>query len=105
MEDTITPTKINADREKRVMTIEWNDGKSCGYGFGALRDACPCATCRGDSPDEGQEDPFALPLIDVRAKMLRNLELVGNYALTIEWEDGHHYGIYNWEYLRSLCEE
>ena len=25
------------------------------------------------------------------------------YALTIVWEDGHDYGIYNWHYLRALC--
>jgi DUF971 family protein len=23
--------------------------------------------------------------------------------LTIVWEDGHDYGIYNWHYLRALC--
>ena len=28
---------------------------------------------------------------------------VGSYALTIVWEDGHDYGIFNWHYLRALC--
>jgi DUF971 family protein len=27
----------------------------------------------------------------------------GSYALTIVWEDGHDYGIFNWHYLRALC--
>ena len=26
---------------------------------------------------------------------IRNLEAVGTYAITIEWEDGHRYGIYH----------
>ena len=30
-------------------------------------------------------------------------ELVGNYALKIEWSDGHGTGIYSFEYLRDIC--
>jgi len=37
------------------------------------------------------------------ASQLVNVEAVGTYALTITWQDGHHYGIYNWNYLRKLC--
>jgi DUF971 family protein len=29
--------------------------------------------------------------------------LVGNYAMKIEWSDGHDSGIYSFEYLRSIC--
>lgn len=29
--------------------------------------------------------------------------LVGNYALQFAWDDGHHTGIYTWEYLKRLC--
>ena len=46
---------------------------------------------------------FDMPDEEMPATMVRKLELVGSYALTIEWEDGHHYGIYNWHYLRALC--
>jgi DUF971 family protein len=46
---------------------------------------------------------FSMPEEDSPAVRMRNLEAVGTYALTIEWEDGHHYGIYNWYYLRVLC--
>ncbi|MBZ0307403.1 MAG: DUF971 domain-containing protein, partial [Anaerolineae bacterium] len=28
---------------------------------------------------------------------------VGNYALQFTWDDGHHTGIYTWEYLLRLC--
>lgn len=46
---------------------------------------------------------FTLPDEDSNRTRLRNLEAVGAYAITFEWEDGHHYGIYNWNYLRGLC--
>jgi DUF971 family protein len=31
-------------------------------------------------------------------------ELVGNYALRIQWSDGHDTGLYTWKYLRELDE-
>jgi DUF971 family protein len=40
---------------------------------------------------------------DSPATRLRNLEAIGAYALNPQWEDGHHYGIYTWNYLRALC--
>jgi DUF971 family protein len=46
---------------------------------------------------------FTMPDEDTSATRMRNLEAVGTYAITIEWEDGHHFGIYTWHYLRSLC--
>jgi DUF971 family protein len=54
---------------------------------------------------EPDEDVFIIPLMDARATRMRNLEAVGGYAINIEWEDGHSYGIYQWEYLRALCEQ
>jgi DUF971 family protein len=46
---------------------------------------------------------FFRPVEDSPATRVQNVEAVGSYALTIAWEDGHHYGIYNWNYLRKLC--
>jgi DUF971 family protein len=51
-------------------------------------------------PDPGV---FEIPDIDAQDTRVRSIEPVGTYAITIEWEDGHHYGIYNWNYLRALC--
>ncbi len=54
----------------------------------------------GTDPDP---EVFDLPEVDIPATRMRNLEAVGTYGLTIEWEDSHHYGIYTWEFLRKLC--
>jgi DUF971 family protein len=32
------------------------------------------------------------------------LSRVGNYAVTLEFSDGHRTGIYSWEYLRAIEE-
>ena len=35
-------------------------------------------------------------------KMLA-VEPVGNYAIRINWSDGHNSGIYSYDHLRSIC--
>ncbi len=44
-----------------------------------------------------------LDLIPTRSYQVERLELVGNYALQFFWDDGHHTGIYTWEFLYRLC--
>jgi DUF971 family protein len=34
---------------------------------------------------------------------ITNAELVGNYAMSFAWIDGHDAGIYTWTFLRDLC--
>lgn len=50
-------------------------------------------------------DPFVftIPLEDTDKTRLVNVDMVGSYAISIQWEDGHSTGIYNWDYLRALC--
>ncbi|MBN1666118.1 MAG: DUF971 domain-containing protein [Anaerolineales bacterium] len=86
--------------------IRWKDGHTSVYHFSLLRYACPCAECRGGHDNmTGVPDPevFDLPEEDSPRTRLEKIEAVGAYAITIEWQDGHHFGIYNWDYLRALC--
>lgn len=102
----IKPVSITANRNIRQLTIVWNDGHTSNYPFSLIRAACPCASCRGGHENMSSEpDPnvFHAVLVDSPATHLHSVTAVGSYALTIEWEDGHHYVIYNWHYLRSLC--
>lgn len=103
----VIPTDITANKQTSVLTIAWNDGQTCTVPFNLLRAACPCASCRGGHEFMSAEpDPevYAKKLADSPATRLRRVEAVGSYALMFEWEDGHSYGIYNWHYLRALCE-
>jgi DUF971 family protein len=100
------PTGITADRNIGELIIIWNDGHTSTFSFSLLRRACPCAECRGGHEKMTSEpDPYVFTLPDENSPStrMRNLEAVGTYAITIEWEDGHNYGIYNWHYLRALC--
>ena len=100
------PTGITANKSKRELTITWNDGHVSVYPFNLLRAACPCASCRGGhenmsaAPDASV---FDITLPDSPETHLTNIHATGSYGITIVWEDGHDYGIYNWAYLRALC--
>ncbi len=101
-----SPRNISANRQTRVLTIDWDDGHTSNYPFELLRAACPCASCRGGheymsaTPDP---DVFSRSLGDTPATRMVTVEGIGSYAISIQWEDGHQYGIYNWPYLRALC--
>jgi DUF971 family protein len=100
------PVNIEVNRSSRGITITWMDEHVSTYSFSLLRHACPCAECRGghanmaSTPDE---EVFSMPPEDSPRTRLQDLEAVGAYAITPYWEDGHQYGIYNWDYLRALC--
>ena len=46
---------------------------------------------------------FDTPITDTPATRLKDILATGAYGITIVWEDGHDYGIYNWHFLRALC--
>jgi DUF971 family protein len=100
------PTGITVDRTRKVLAIPWDDGHRSEYPLSLLREACPCAECRGGHANMGPPpDPLSvvIPLAPSKSYAVRDLKLVGNYAMQIEWGDGHMFGIYTWDYLRGLC--
>lgn len=101
----IRPENIDVDRAAGELRITWPGGVVCAYPISNLREACPCAECRGGHDRMGRAyDPeHILALIPTRSYGLEQVELVGNYALQFFWDDGHHAGIYTWEYLYRLC--
>ncbi|MCZ2126238.1 MAG: DUF971 domain-containing protein [Anaerolineales bacterium] len=103
---TEKPTSVKVEKSARLFTIQWDSGHISVYPFGLLRAACPCASCRGGHErmkDDPDEDVFVRQMDDNESTRISNVVAVGSYALTIVWEDGHDYGIYNWHYLRKLC--
>lgn len=106
MSSAVTPTGITANRQTREMTVAWSDGHTSIYPFGLLRAGCPCASCRGGHEymrAEPDEEMFAANLPDSPSTRIERVEPVGAYAITIQWEDGHAFGIFQWNYLRLLC--
>ena len=90
-----------------MMRVLWDDGHECLYPYSDLRKACPCATCRELRGQQHQApaNPFQVVTTVTTERPPRPPECGGNYALHIDWSDGHHTGIYPWDMLRALCPE
>lgn len=102
----IFPTGITANRELATLIIDWKDGHKSLIPFSLLRNACPCAECRGGHDNMRSTPPLEIFSMEIEFSSrtrISNIEAVGTYALTPNWEDGHHFGIYTWDYLRALC--
>jgi DUF971 family protein len=96
-----TPVSIHAEREARTLTIAWTDGHDTTYDFTALRWLCPCAHCRGEAGMPGWLDSG--PTLTTEQTSLTDLHLVGNYAVSPHWADGHKTGYYPFVLLRDRC--
>jgi DUF971 family protein len=95
-------TRIHADRTARALEIEWQDGHHTRYDFTALRWLCPCAYCRGEAGMPGWLD--SAPTLTADQTRLTDLHLVGNYAVSPHWADGHGTGYYSFTQLRHHCQ-
>lgn len=84
---------------RSTITIKWPDGHETKYRARDLRLACRCAMCVEETSGRPLLEPSTVP-DNVRAK---SIELVGQYAISIEWSDGHSAGIYNFRDLRANC--
>ena len=92
------PTELKVDKDKRVLTVTFDDGRSFMLPAELLRVLSPSAEVQGHSPEQR---------VTVGGKKnvgIVRLEPVGNYAVRIVFDDGHDTGLFVWEYLRELGE-
>ncbi len=90
------PTVIRRSDPRRV-EIEWSDGARTVYSPAQLRGLCPCAQCVNEISGKRMNDPSAVPL-DLEQS---DLHMIGNYAISMRFSDGHHTGIYTFKFLRE----
>jgi ATP-binding protein involved in chromosome partitioning len=85
---------------KREVRFVWDDGSEDLWGARELRLRCSCANCQSEATGERLLDPKTVRP-DVSPRVISS---IGNYAIGIDWNDGHNSGIYSFDYLRSLGE-
>ncbi|RMD98230.1 MAG: DUF971 domain-containing protein [Calditrichaeota bacterium] len=94
--------------DSATLQIDWDDGKTCFYDIVELRKNCPCANCN-EARKKSREQGPSLKVLSEQEVIPKNLTLleahiVGRYAISFVWSDGHAEGIYAFEYLRALCQ-
>ncbi len=92
------PKKISAASGK-YLEIAWDNGESDKIKITDLRRYCPCAYCAADRESHGKN---YIPLYSGSQIQIEKIEIVGHYALSIKWKDGHNTGIFEFQQLRKL---
>jgi ATP-binding protein involved in chromosome partitioning len=87
-------------RDERTISILWEDGQRQEFDVRDLRLACRCALCIEEMSGRALLDPKTVRY-DVAPCTISS---VGNYAFTVNWNDGHSTGIYSFTALRELGE-
>jgi DUF971 family protein len=104
MDPRTTPIKLDLKRDERL-TIQWQDGQSSVYPLAYLRKHCPCATCKTFREEQAKKPRTSLTVFSKTSDgplTATHAELVGGYALRIDWSDQHSSGIYSFQYLREI---
>jgi DUF971 family protein len=90
------PTELRLHKDRRSLTVTFEDGQSFQLPAEYLRVRSPSAEVQGHSPDErktvgGKREVAILEVLPV-----------GNYAVRLVFDDMHSTGIYSWDYLHEL---
>jgi DUF971 family protein len=92
------PTELRLDKDKRVLTVTFDDGQSFALPAELLRVLSPSAEVQGHSEDQ------RVTVAGKKNVGIARVEPVGNYAARIVFDDGHDTGLFVWAYLRELGE-
>lgn len=93
------PTQIRVSKDRRTLTLAWDDIGEGALTAEFLRVLSPSAEVQGHSPEQrvtvgGKKDVAIADILPV-----------GHYAVRILFDDGHDTGLYTWTYLRELAGE
>jgi len=90
------PVEIRLSKDKRLLTVAFNDGQHFEMSAELLRVESPSAEVQG-------HDPSQKKLISGKSKVeIIKIEPVGNYAVRLVFDDMHDTGIYSWDVLYRL---
>lgn len=92
------PEAIELHRKSGILELTYADGENFQLSAEFLRVHSPSAEVRGHG--RGQE-VLQTGKRDVKIKAILP---TGNYAIRLDFDDGHNTGIYSWQYLYELCQ-
>lgn len=90
------PTAITLHKASQVLELKFDDGAHFRLSAEYLRTHSPSAEVQGHGPGQRML-VYGRKYIKIMA-----IEPVGNYALTLRFDDGHASGIFSWEVLHEL---
>ena len=106
MSPQTTPARLNLKRDEKL-EIDWQDGQKSVFSVTYLRTMCPCAMCKTVREEKKLQTKSSMKLTILPGNFANPIiatgaELIGNYAIRIDWSDDHGSGIYSFQYLREI---
>jgi DUF971 family protein len=92
------PVEIRLKSKEKILELDFEDGKTFALPAELLRVESPSAEVQGHSPSQKQV------VAGRRHVGIMGIEPVGNYAITIKFDDLHDTGIYTWDALYQFGE-
>ena len=90
------PTDITLRTSSHILDVRFDDGAHFELPFEYLRVFSPSAEVRGHGGGEG------VLQTGKENVGIAGIEPVGNYALRLNFDDGHNTGLYSWRLLYEL---
>jgi DUF971 family protein len=81
---------------KQQIRFVWDDGGEDLWGARELRIRCACAHCQSEATGERLLDPKTVP----EDLSVKDMHLVGNYGVGIQFSDLHATGIFRFRELK-----
>lgn len=91
--DTPRPTEIKLHQQSRLLEVSFADGKTFQFPFEFLRVYSPSAEVRGHGPEQ------EILQTGKQEVIINHIDPVGNYAIQLNFSDGHNTGLYSWDLL------
>jgi DUF971 family protein len=95
-DDAPWPTELRLYKDRKALTIVFDNGESFALPAEYLRVRSPSAEVQGHSPDERKT------VSGKKNVAVLEVNPIGNYAVRLVFDDMHSTGIYSWNYLREL---
>jgi DUF971 family protein len=94
----LEPTEIKLSKDKKLLTVVFDDGKAFEFTAEYLRVMSPSAEVQGHSPEQRKTVPGKQHV------KITDIEPVGHYAVKLTFDDGHDTGVYSWKHFYEIGE-
>ena len=94
----LKPSQIKVSKDRKQLTIKFNDDESYVLEAELMRVRSPSAEVQGHSAEQ------RVLVYGKRNVGIMKIHAVGNYAIRVEFDDMHNTGIFTWDFLRTLGE-
>ena len=91
---------VQYDEDNKKVEVIYPGAKVYRIAAADVRRACKCAHCVDEMTAQQVLDPASVP-DDLGAT---NIAVMGNYAVSIHFSDGHTSAIFPYDYLKEICE-